>query len=130
MPSDQRGSAVVESLFGIFVLLFLVVGTIQVALTVYARNVVMAAVHDGARAAVEIGASGSDSTRVARDVIRGSAGSLVSDLGVVTETDSSFGRYVVRVVARGRLDVPGPIPVDIPVTVDASSSREILDGHR
>ena len=130
MRHDERGAAVVESLFGIFVLLFLVVGTIQVALTLYARNVVMAAVHDGARAAVEVGASEAHSDLVAHEVIERAAGSLVDDLQVATEADSSVDRYVVRVVAGGRLDVPGPIPLEIPVEIEASSSRELFDVDR
>lgn len=127
MRGDESGSAVVESLFGMFVLLFLVVGTIQVALTLYARNVVMAAVHDGARAAIEVGAAEADSDQVAHAVIERAAGALVNDLEVATQTGSNFERYEVRVVARGTLDVPGPIPVDMPVTFQASTSREALD---
>ena len=130
MRRDERGSAVVESLFGIFVLLFLVVGTIQVALTLYARNVLMAAVHDGARAAVEVNAPAAHSSWVARDVIERAAGSLVRDLVVVTETGSSSDRYIVRVIAGGHLEVPGPIPLDIPVEIEASSSRELFDADR
>lgn len=127
MSTDERGSAIVESVFGMFVLLFLVVGTIQVALTLYARNVVMAAVHDGARAAIEIGASDHDAQAIAQQVIKQSAGSLVSDLEVGAVAGSDSERYWVRVMADGRLDVPGPIPVDIPITVETATAREVFD---
>lgn len=127
MSRDESGSAIVESLFGTFILLVLVLGTIQVALTLYARNVLMAAVHDGARAAVEIGTSETEASALVRRVIADSAGSLVDDLDVAVVTDVSNARYEVRVVARGYLDVTGPVPVDVPVTVQARSVREVLD---
>ena len=128
--NDERGSAIVESLFGMFVLLFLVVGTIQIALTLYARNIVMASVHDGARAAIEIGGSEDEAQAIARRVIEQSAGSLVSDLEVGAVSHSDSERYWVRVIASGRLDVPGPIPIDIPITVDTATGREVLDVGR
>ena len=125
--ADERGSVVIESVFGIFVLMFLAVGTIQVALTLYARNVLQAAVHDGARAAIEIGAARSAPEVIARRVITESAGGLVHELEVGATADRTRDRLVVRVVATGRLSAPGPIPVDLPVTIESTSAREIID---
>lgn len=126
----QEGSAVVESLFGIFFLLFLTVGTIQVALSLYARNVVMTAVHDGARAAIEVGTSHSQAAAAAQSTIRRSAGSLVDDLEVATSTRTVSGRLHTYVTAIGELDAPGPIPIQIPVRFEAMSTREVLDAAR
>ena len=119
-----------ESVFGIFVLMFLALGTIQVALTLYARNVVQAAVHDGARAVVEIGGVGPDAEAVARRVIQRSAGSLVDRLSIGVATAERADRLQVIVVAAGKLDAPGPIPISVPFSVESSSSREIFDVSR
>jgi hypothetical protein len=127
MFRSERGSAVVESVFGMAMLLFLALGTIQVALTLYARNVVQAAVHDGARAVVEVGGADTDAETVARAVIERSAGSLLDDLDIETAVDSGGDRLLVHVRATGRLVAPGPIPIGLPITVGSTSSREILD---
>ena len=124
---DEVGSAVIESVFGIFVLLFLVLGTIQVALSLYARNVVMAAVHDGARAAIEIGADDAEAAVTAREVVERSAGSLVDDLEVSVMTDVVFDRHRIRVTATGYLEAPGPVPIRFPLKVSSTTTREVLD---
>ncbi len=127
---DESGSAVVESLFAIFALLLLTVGTIQMALSLYARNTVMSAVHDGVRAAVEVGAGEDDAAVTARGVIHRSAGSLIDELHVVAVTQRMGDRHRIRLTASGLLDAPGPIPIRIPVSFDASSARETLDVER
>lgn len=123
----ERGSAVVESVFGIFFILLLSLGAVQVALTLYARNVVLAAVHDGARAAVEIGGSEASAHSVARRVVVESAGGLVSDLKIRVERRVIADRYSVSVQAAGTLVAPGPFPIEIPIDARASSLREVLD---
>lgn len=128
--TDERGSAVVESVFAIFILLFLALGTIQVALTLYARNVVQAAVHDGSRAVVEIGNQGADADVIVREVIGRSAGGLVDELQIETSIERTADRLFVHVRAGGSLTAPGPIPVDLPITVDSTSSRELFDAGR
>ena len=123
----ERGSAVVESIFGIFVLLMLSLGAIQVALTLYARNVVMAALHDGARAAIEMGGSIQGAEIVAQRVVLQSAGGLVDDLAIDVRAASSSERYSVTVRATGTLVAPGPVPVDLPLDATATATREDLD---
>lgn len=126
MDEREGGAAVVDAVFGMFVALFLVLGTIQVALTLYGRNVLVAAAHDGSRAAVEIGGTPADANVVARRAIERSAGDLVDDLRVDVGTRQVADRYFVTVVAKGVLTAPGPIPVGIPVVVRSSTSREVL----
>ena len=128
--ADEHGSAVVESIFAIFFLLFLALGTIQMALTLYSRNVVQAAVHDGSRAVVEIGSHGSDADAIVRQVIGRSAGGLVDRLQVETSVERTADRLFVHVRAAGSLTAPGPIPIDLPITVDSTSSRELIDVGR
>ena len=127
---SEDGSAVVESVFGMLFLMILVIGVVQVALTLYARNVVMAAAHDGARAAVEIGGSSHDATVVARRVIEDSTGSLVDDLEVSASSIASRDRRIVHVRVIGSVSPPGPIPVDVPLSIEATSSREVFAGDR
>jgi Flp pilus assembly protein TadG len=124
---DERGSAVIESIFAIVVLLVLALGAIQVALTLYARNVVQAAVHDGSRALVEIGNHGGRADAIVREVVGRSAGALVDDLRVETSIERTPDRLLVHVRAGGVLTAPGPIPIDLPITVDSSSGRELID---
>jgi len=123
---EERGSAVVESVFGIFVLLILVLGTVQVALSLYARNVVMTSVHEGARTVVEIGGSNDDGRLIATRAIERSAGSLIDELNVAVTSTTRSSRVHVNVTARGLLDAPGPVPIKIPVTVHAQATREVL----
>lgn len=116
-----------ESILGVFMLLLLALGTIQVALTLYARNVVQAAVHDGSRAMVEIRGAGTDANALVRRVIDRSAGGLLDDLQVVTAADEISDRLRVRVRVTGTLRPPGPIPLGLPISVVSTSSREIFD---
>ena len=127
LSPEERGSAVVESLGGVFLLLLLALGTIQVALTLYARNVVQAAVHDGSRAMVEVRGTGTDADALVRTVIERSAGGLLDDLHVETAADEIADRLRVRVRATGTLRPPGPIPLELPISVVSTSSREIFD---
>lgn len=128
--TDEGGSAVVESVFAIVILLFLALGTIQVALTLYARNVVQAAVHDGSRAVVEIGNQDADADVIVREVIGRSAGGLVNELQIETSIERTADRLFVRVRASGSLTARGPIPVDLPITINSTSSRELFDVGR
>ena len=127
---DEDGSAVVESVFAIFVLMFMTLGLIQIALTLYARNVVMAAAHDGARAAVVIGPSRSNGAEVARGVVQQSAGSMVEGLEVSERFVESSERLTAVIVVSGRLSPSGPIPFDVPISIEASASREVLGARR
>ena len=116
-----------ESVFAIFVLMFMTLGVVQVALTLYARNVVMAAAHDGARAAVELTDAHMRAPEVARGVIQKSAGSLVDDLRIEERVIESTDRVTVTVVVSGRLSPGGPLPIEVPMSLEASASREVFD---
>ena len=121
--AEERGSAPLEAVFAIVFLLLLVLGTLQVALALYARNVVASAAHDGARAAVELGRDPSSAESVAREVVIRSAGRLVDDLDIAAEIERTDDSEVVRVVVRGRLTPFGPIPVSVPFVTTARASR-------
>ncbi len=120
---NERGSAPVESVFAIALVLFLALGIIQVALTLYARNVVLASAHEGARAAVELGRSLHEAEQVAAAAVSDAVGGLATDIDVeVTEvTLEQQDRF--DVVVRASLKDVGIIPLPISVTARASSSR-------
>lgn len=59
-----------DAVAAIVLLMILVLGIIQVALTLYGRNVVDASAHEGLRAIVERGAITSNGERVATSMVR------------------------------------------------------------
>jgi Flp pilus assembly protein TadG len=122
--TTEEGSAPLELTFAIVFLMLLSLGAIQVGLTLYARNVVLSAAHEGARAAVELGRQTSDASETARRYVERGAGGVVDDLRVSTSTIETRGRLLARVMVTGRLDVPGPVPVSIPVRTTATAGRE------
>jgi Flp pilus assembly protein TadG len=122
--AGERGSAPLELTFAIVFLILLSLGAIQVGLTLYARNVVMSAAHEGARAAVELGRQSSDASETARRYVERAAGGVVDHLRVSTSTVEARGRLFVRVMVTGSLDVPGPVPVSIPVRTTGTAGRE------
>jgi Flp pilus assembly protein TadG len=122
--ANEEGSAPVEVMFAIVFLIMLSLGVIQVGLTLYARNVVLSAAHEGARAAVELDRRTSDASEAARRLVERAAGGIVDDLRVSTSTIEVGDRLLARVMVSGRLDVLGPVPVSIPVRTAATAGRE------
>jgi Flp pilus assembly protein TadG len=119
----QRGSAVLESIFALLLLLVLVLGAIQVAFVLYARNVVASSAHEGARAAVELGRDTADARIVAASVVESSARGLVEQLQVNVSLQSMGELSVVRVSVSGRLKRFGVVPLAIPVRSIGTSVR-------
>ena len=119
----QRGSAPIETVFAVGILLFLALGTVQVAFALYARNVMAASAHEGARAAIELGRSPADAIAVARRTVVRSAGGLVEGLRVGVTIQSTGTDSVVRVRIRGWLKALGPVPLPLPVDAVATSTR-------
>jgi Flp pilus assembly protein TadG len=105
--------------------MFLVLGTIEVAFALYARNVVGAAAHEGARAAAELGRTPHDATSIARAAVVASAGGLVRDLRVDTSVASAGTRSIVRVRVSGILRSFGPVPLPVPLRAAATVTREV-----
>jgi Flp pilus assembly protein TadG len=121
---NQRGSAPLEAIFSIALLLVLVFGLIQVAFVLYGRNVVMSSAHEGARAAVELGGSTAEAAAVATSTVRSATGDLVEGLDVDVAVTRTEERAVVSVSVSGSLDAFGPVPVTVPVSVSATSVRD------
>jgi hypothetical protein len=122
--SDEEGSAPVELTFAVVVLMLLALGVVQVGLTLYARNVVLSAAHEGARAAVELERRASDASDAARLLVERAAGGVVDDLRVSTTTLEAGDRLLARVTVSGNLDVLGPVPVSIPIRAASTAARD------
>jgi hypothetical protein len=122
---NARGSAPVETVFALSILLFLVLGVVEVAFALYGRNVVAASAHEGARAAVELGRGPSDAVAVARRSVLRLAGGLVEGIRIHVEVQSSSTGERVRVRVTGRLRPFGPVPLPLPVDAVATSARNL-----
>ncbi len=119
----DKGSTVVETVFALWFLCFMSLGVVQIAFTLYARNVVVSSAHEGARAAVELGRTVSESELVARRTVLDAAGGMVEDLEVEI-TKTSAEPAFVEVSVTGRLDSFGPLPVSVPVSVTTRSELD------
>jgi hypothetical protein len=120
----ERGSAAVESLFAIVVLFLMVTGVIQIALGLYARNVVAASAHEGARAAIERGRTIEEALAIARGTVKSAAGRLVDGLRVDVASQSVGERQLVVVSVVGRVRPIGPVPVTMHLSTRATATRE------
>ena len=129
MNEPERGSAPLEAVFAIALLLFLVLGAIEVVWALYGRNVLMSSAHEGARAAVELGASSSDAVALATGSIERSAGGIVEDLEVAASVQTMEGRSIVNVEVRGVLVPWGPVPLPLPVRTAATVSSTSAPGE-
>jgi hypothetical protein len=120
----QRGSAAVESVFAVVFLAFVTVALVQVALSLYARNVVVAAAHEGARAAVEVGRDPQEGRAVALRTVSAAAGGLLDDLAIGVSHRVVAEREAFTVSVSGRIRRVGPIPFALPVAVRGTAVRE------
>jgi Flp pilus assembly protein TadG len=120
---SSKGSATVELIASLVLLIALALGGVQIALTLYARNVLLAAAHDGARRGIELGRSPAEAEALARDFIEDAAGGLVSRATVSAHARSEDNGIVLQVRVTGMIDVPGPVPIGIPFHTQATSSR-------
>ena len=118
---SEDGSTVVESVFAILFLVTLLLGTVQVVFTLYSRNVVRSAAQEGARSAIERGATGADATDAARSTVARAASGLVRDLHVATSRTPSDDGDLITVRVQGHLRPLGPLPFSSAVTAQASA---------
>jgi Flp pilus assembly protein TadG len=122
----QSGAAAVESIFALVFVIVLMLGVVQVAFLLYARNVVAASAHEGVRAVVERGASATDAQSIAGRTVRESAGGLVNNLSVAVDLRPGGELERVTVVVSGRVKSFGPVPFPVAIRSSASSTREAI----
>ena len=114
-----------ETVFSILFLMLLVLGTIEVALSLYGRNVVAAAAHEGARSALEVGADPGSASAIARETVQRASGDLVHGLRVQVITQKAGIVSYVQVRVKGWLNLFGPVSLPVPVSATATVSREV-----
>jgi hypothetical protein len=107
--------------------MLLALGVIQVALVLYARNVVAASAHEGARAAIERGTSQDDAAVIAREVVRSATGTLVDDLAVDVDARRRGDELTVVVRVSGVVTDLGPLPIPIPLSSLATARTSIRE---
>jgi Flp pilus assembly protein TadG len=98
---SDRGSAVVEFVLVVPLLLALAVGVLQVVLTLHVRSVATAAAAEGARAAALAGADPATAVARVEALLDGSlTGTVVREVSARPTTEGGLALMVVRVDAR------------------------------
>ena len=123
--TNERGSAVLQSIFALVFLMILVLGVLQISLSLYARNALASAAHEGARRALELGASAIEARALVVRTVESSTGGLVRDLNVATTITTSGRNSIVLVRVTGTAPPLGPVPVSMRIDARASAAREI-----
>jgi len=121
----EQGSAVVDFVLVMVVLVPFVMGIAQLGLVLHVRNTLTAAASDGARAAAPLGATPSDGVARAQELIRGGLADRFAD-DVDTTVTSIGGVPAIEVVVRARvpaLGIGGPA-VDLTATGHAVQEVE------
>lgn len=118
---DERGAAPLEMIFAIIFLMTLSLGVTQVAFTLYARNVVAASAHEGARAALERGRTNAEADTIVRDVVAQATGRLIKELDVQVATGRLGARRFVTVRVEGVVTEFGPVPIPFPLSSTATA---------
>jgi hypothetical protein len=122
----QTGSAPIEFVFGALFVCVLLLGIFEISFALYGRNVIASSAHEAARTAIELGGTSGNARWIARETVERAAGGLISDYEVNVTTRRIADRVLVEVHVSGAMDLPGPVPMLIPVDVDASATREAL----
>ena len=123
-PSGERGSTAVEGPVAVVLAALFLACAVEVALSLYGRNVVLSAAHEGARAAVELGRDPRHAAAIATATVERAAGGLANDVRVDVATAELGGRAVVRVDVHAVVDAPGPVPFAFGVDARAVAARE------
>jgi hypothetical protein len=129
MPSrplaGERGSAVVDFVLVMLLLVPLVLGIVQVGLVLHVRNTLTAAASDGARAGAPVGADPGDAATRTRELIRG----VLADGYAQDVTARNVVRGGVETV---QVDVAASVPAlglfgpAVPLHVDGHAVKEVL----
>ncbi len=120
----ERGAAPAEMTFAIVLLMTLALGVMQVAFALYARNVIAASAHEGARAALERGRTRAEAASIARAVVSRATGRLIEDLAVDVAAVGTAQRRTVIVRVKGIVTDFGPVPLPIVLSSTATAHMD------
>lgn len=126
---SDAGAAVVDFVFLAVLLVFLLLGVLQVAVYFYARNVIAASAADGARygaaAGVDPGAGGPRATELVGEGLDAADASAIRCIGIPGR-DPASGLAVETVRCEGRIRLLFS-PLHLPLTIAVTSS--VLKEH-
>lgn len=120
----ERGSAVVDFVLVMVVLVPLVLGIAQVGLVLHVRNTLTAAAADGARAAAPLGAVPSDGVERARQLIRGSLDDRYAD-DVTASTTTLGGVSAIEVVVTAEVPALGLLGPSVELSATGHAVQEV-----
>lgn len=124
MTRGERGSAVVDYVLVMMILIPLVLGIVQLGLVLHVRNTLTAAASDAARAAAPLGASPQDAAARADDLVRTTLADRYADDITVTETTVA-GTPAVRVRIRAEVPALGLFGPAVPLDVRGHAIKEV-----
>lgn len=124
MTRDERGSAVVDYVLVMMILIPLVLGIIQLGLVLHVRNTLTAAASDAARSAAPLGASPQDAADRADDLVRTTLADRYAGDIRVTETTVA-GTPAVRVHIRAEVPALGLFGPAVPLDVRGHAIKEV-----
>lgn len=120
----ERGSAVVDFVLVMVLLVPLVLGIAQVALVLHVRNTAAAAASEGARAAAPLGATPADGAERARRLIIDALADRYAD--DVTASHTAVGGVPgIEVVVRTKVPALGLFGPSVPLTARGHAVREV-----
>lgn len=126
LRSDERGSALVGSIFGMLFLVALAIGAVETILFVHARNVAASVVHDSARAIIEVGSDAGAASETAREhLAKNLRGILRAGAVSASLRSGPDGVGTAVVTVRGRLVLGAPIPASIPIRLIGRASGQM-----
>ncbi|MFL6091085.1 MAG: TadE/TadG family type IV pilus assembly protein [Aeromicrobium sp.] len=123
--AEERGSAVVDFVLVMVVLIPLVLGIVQTGLVLHVRNTLTAAASDGARAGAPLGAGPDDAARRARELITTALADGFADDVTARETIVD-GISVIEVVVRARVPALGLFGPAVELKVDGHAVKEVV----
>jgi Flp pilus assembly protein TadG len=122
--AKERGSAVVEFVLVMAVLVPLVLGIVQIGLVLHVRNTLTAAASDGARAAAPLGATTADGVERTRQMIRGALADRYAD-DVSGSITTMAGVPAAEVVVHAQVPALGVLGPSIDLTATGRAVLEI-----
>jgi Flp pilus assembly protein TadG len=126
-PSEgegERGSAVVDFVLVMVVLVPLVLGIAQVGLVLHVRNTLTAAASDGARAAAPLGASPADGAERARQLIRGALDARYAQ-DVTASSTTLAGVPTTEVVVHAQVPALGLFGPSVDLTASGHAVQDV-----
>lgn len=124
MARREAGSAVVDFVLVLVLLIPVVLGIVQVGLVLHVRNTAAAAASEGARAAAVLGASPEDGAERTRQMIRSALDDRYAD-DVVAGLTQVAGAPGTEVTVRARVPALGLFGPSVQVTVRGHAVREV-----